>query len=102
MSAHQALSRLGRNDQRKRLVQRPGGQGVAGSNPAVPTRTCRSEGVSGVSWDSFWIFGSQPGSTHGGICGGFAGQADLARFFSLRILSMAVAPLVSAGLISCR
>src|SRR5712691_10058658 len=51
-----------------------GGQGVAGSNPAVPTRTCRSEGVSGVSRDSFLIVGSQTGSHSRG---GFAGSGGL-------------------------
>ncbi len=35
MSLHQALPQLDGTDQRKRLTPRPGGQGVAGSNPAV-------------------------------------------------------------------
>jgi hypothetical protein len=39
-----------------------GGQGVAGSNPAVPTRRSRSEGVPGCGPGPFSIFGSQPGS----------------------------------------
>jgi hypothetical protein len=37
-SVHQPLSHRTRTDQREHLVQRPGGQGVAGSNPAVPTQ----------------------------------------------------------------
>jgi hypothetical protein len=40
----------------------PGGQGVAGSNPAVPTKRSRSEGVPGSHSGPFSIFGSQPGS----------------------------------------
>ena len=40
----------------------PGGQGVAGSNPAVPTKRSRSEGVPGSYRCPFSIFGSQPGS----------------------------------------
>jgi hypothetical protein len=40
----------------------PGGQGVAGSNPAVPTRRSRSEGVPGLHPGPFSIFGSQSGS----------------------------------------
>src|SRR5437773_5252916 len=39
-----------------------GGQGVAGSNPAVPTRRSRSEGVPGSHSGPFPIFGSQSGS----------------------------------------
>ena len=39
-----------------------GGQGVAGSNPAVPTRRSRSEGVPGSHSGPFSIFGSQSGS----------------------------------------
>jgi hypothetical protein len=49
----------------------------------------------------FPIFGSQTGShSTVGLCSGCA-QADLDRFL-LRILFMAVAPVVSAGRISCR
>ena len=40
----------------------PGGQGVAGSNPAVPTKRSRSEGVPGSHPGPFSIFGSQSGS----------------------------------------
>jgi hypothetical protein len=139
-----------------RLRQTPdsclGGQGVAGSNPAVPTRRSRSEGVPGSHSGPFPIFGSQSGSldtpvtashrfsrlreprVHGGHVGyvrflacalaGVARRAaglcrlerrrrqprcdGLARWeprwgrFLVRILSMAVAPVVSAGLILCR
>jgi hypothetical protein len=40
----------------------PGGQGVAGSKPAVPTRMCRSEGFRTSVRGLFLIFGSQTGS----------------------------------------
>jgi hypothetical protein len=38
-----------------------GGQGVASSNPAVPTKRSRSEGVPGSGSGPFSIFGSQSG-----------------------------------------
>jgi hypothetical protein len=46
MSAHPPLPHCDWTDQRKRLARSPGGQGVAGSNPAVPTSGCRSEAAS--------------------------------------------------------
>jgi hypothetical protein len=57
----------------------PGGQGVAGSNPAVPTRRSRSEGVPGSHSGPFSIFGSQSASLDAGqrqrLIGPVAGDA---------------------------
>src|ERR1019366_5966052 len=60
--AERHSDKLNATELQSRLLPRPGGQGVAGSNPAVPTRTCRSEGVSEFPRGSFSIFGSQTGS----------------------------------------
>ena len=46
----------------------PGGQGVAGSNPAVPTRRSRSEVVLGSGPGPFSIFRSQSGSHRRAMC----------------------------------
>src|SRR5215469_17078058 len=69
-----------------------GGQGVAGSNPAVPTRRSRSEGLRVPTLEPLLIFGSHHGSHPVYAVSG-------AR---LNISSMAAAPLVSADRISCQ
>ena len=85
-------SSLNATELRKRLNRCPGGQGVAGSNPAVPTRRRRSDRLRASDPGPRSIFGSHHGSH----------VVYAVSDACLNISSMAAAPLVSAGRISCR
>jgi hypothetical protein len=82
-------------DLRERLAPHPGGQRVAGSNPAVPTITCRSEGVPGTIPGLLLILGEPAGSQP--PSGPLRGPGLL-----LEVLVHGRRALVSAGRISCR
>jgi hypothetical protein len=73
-----------------------GGQGGAGSNPAVPTRRSRSEGVPGSNSGPFWIFGSQSRSHRRATSDRIRWEQILARRRPVPVGNLRLGPLLVA------